>query len=114
MPSRAYELFAEAIISGKQILCSYEGRPRALSPIILGHKDGQEKALTYQFGGYSSKGLPPEGQWRCLFLSKVTNVRLRDGPQLAGDSHKQPQGCVDIVDLDVNPESPYNPRRRVR
>jgi len=24
----------------------------------------------------------------------------------------QPQSCVDIVDLDVNPDSPYNPQRR--
>ena len=31
-----------------------------------------EKALTYQFGGQSSKGLPPGGQWRCLWLAKVS------------------------------------------
>jgi hypothetical protein len=38
---------------------------------------------------------------------------LRDGPWHAGDSHNQPQGCVDVVDLDVNPASPYNPKRRL-
>ena len=114
MPSHTYELFAEAITSKKQVLCNYDGHPRALCPIILGHRDGQEKALTYQFGGYSSKGLPRGGEWRCLFLSKVSDVQLRDGPWRAGDSHTQPQGCVDIVDLDVNPESPYNPKRRLR
>jgi len=30
-----------------------------------------------------------------------------------GDGHSQPQGCVEIVDLDVNPASPYQPKRRL-
>jgi hypothetical protein len=97
----------------KQILCTYDGCGRELCPIILGHSQGQEKALTYQFGGQSSKGLPPGGQWRCLFLSKVSAPRLREGPWHSGDSHSLPQGCVEIVDLDVNPMSPYRPRRRL-
>jgi uncharacterized protein (DUF4415 family) len=109
--SSAYKLFEEAMTSRKQILCTYNGHPRELCPIILGHSQGQEKALTYQFGGQSEKGLPPGGQWRCLWLSKVSNIRLRDGPWHAGDRHNQPQGCVEIVDLDVNPASPYNPIR---
>lgn len=98
----------------KQVLCTYDGYPRELCPIILGHSRGQEKALTYQFGGQSSTGLPPGGQWRCLFLSKVCNVQLRDGSWHAGDSHAQPQGCVETVDLDVNPASPYRPKRHLR
>jgi hypothetical protein len=113
VPSTAYNLFEQAMISRRQVLCTYDGHPRELCPIILGHSNGQEKALTYQFGGQSSKGLPPDGQWRCLWLSKVSNVRLRDGPWYSGDSHSQPQGCVEIVDLDVNPASPYSPRRRL-
>ena len=114
MPSLTYKLFAEAMAGRKQILCTYDGHPREFCPIILGHSQGQEKALIFQFGGGSSKGLPPGGQWRCLFLAKVGNVQLRDGAWRAGDSHTQPQGCVEIVDLDVNPESPYNPKRRLR
>lgn len=112
-PSSIYELFEQAMTTRKQILCTYNGRPRELCPIILGHSQGQEKALTFQFGGQSEKGLPPGGQWRCLWLSKVRNVRLRDGPWHAGDRHDQPQDCVEIVDLDVNPASPYNPERRL-
>ena len=113
VPSSAYKRFEEAMTNKKQILCTYNGRPRELCPIILGHSQGQEKALTYQFGGQSEKGLPPGGQWRCLWLSKVSNVRLRDGPWHAGDRHKQPQGCVEIVDLDINSASPYNPKRHL-
>ena len=98
----------------EQILCTYEGYVRELCPVILGHSRGQEKALTYQFGGRSRTGLPPGGQWRCLFLSRVRDVRLREGTWYAGDSHKQPQGCVEVVDLDVNPASPYKPKQRLR
>jgi hypothetical protein len=114
MPSATYEFFAQAMVGRKQILCTYDEYRRELCPIILGHSHGQEKALTYQFAGQSRKGLPPGGQWRCLFLSKVGNVLLRDGPWHAGASHTQPQGCVQIVDLDVNPTSPYKPKRRLR
>ncbi len=59
MPSSAYKLFEQAMTSRKQIHCTYNGRPRELCPIILGHSQGQEKALTYQLGGQSTKGLPP-------------------------------------------------------
>ncbi len=98
----------------KQIFCEYGGYRRELCPIILGHSEGQEKALTYQVGGDSRSGLPPGGEWRCLWLSKVSDARLRDGPWRVGSSHAQPQGCVQDVDLDVNPSSPYGPKRRVR
>jgi BrnA antitoxin of type II toxin-antitoxin system len=113
VPSAAYRLFEEAMSSRKQILCTYSGRARELCPVILGHSQGQEKALTFQFGGQSEKGLPPGGEWRCLWLSKVSNIRLRDGPWHAGNHHNQPQGCVEEVDLDINPASPYNPKRRL-
>jgi hypothetical protein len=108
-----YALFEQAMTLRKQVLCMYGGYPRELCPIILGHSQQQEKALTYQFGGKSKSGLPPQGEWRCLWLSKVSDVQLRDGPWLAGSSHVQPQGCVEIVDLDVNPSSPYQPKRKV-
>jgi hypothetical protein len=113
MQSATYDLFVEAMASRKQILCTYDGYRRELCPVILGHSQGQEKALTFQFDGSSRTGLPPGGEWRCLFLAKIGDVRLREGPWHAGDSHTQPQGCVETVDLDVNPVSPYKPTRRL-
>jgi hypothetical protein len=92
----------------------YAGFACELCPIILGHSQGQEKALTCQFGGQSKSGLPPEGEWRCLWLSKVSDVQLRDGRWYSGSSHSRQQGCVESVDLDVNPASPYRPKRRHR
>jgi hypothetical protein len=112
VPSPTYALFEEAMRHRRQILCRYDGHRRELCPIILGHTDGQEVALTYQFAGSGSKPLPPGGQWKCLRLSKVSDVQLRDGPWHAGDKHMQRQRCVAVVDLDVNPDSPYHPQRR--
>lgn len=112
-PSATYALFARAMRQNKQILCVYGGRYRELSPIILGHSEGAEKALTFQFGGDSTSGLPPGGEWRCLWLAKVSGVQLRDGRRYSGDRHSQPQGCVEEVDLDINPASPYRPKRLV-
>jgi hypothetical protein len=112
--SANYDLFEQAMNLRKPIFCVYGGYPRVLCPIILGHSQKQEKALTFQVGGQSRSGLPRGGQWRCLWLSKVGNAQLRDGPWVVGSSHTQPQGCVEIVDLDVNPASPYHPKRSVR
>ena len=113
MPSRIYELLRQAMAERKQIVCVYRGYRRELCPIILGHSNGKEKALTYQFRGESETGIPPGGDWRCLWLSDVSNVQLRDGRWHTGSSHKQPQGCVEIVDFDVNSLSPYNPIHRL-
>ncbi len=113
MPSATYLLFAEAMQNFKQILCVYDGCARELCAVILGHTDGEEVVLAYQFGGSGKKALPPGGQWKCLHLAKVSEVQLRDGPWHAASSHTRRQQCVADVDLDVNPASPYNPRRRL-
>jgi len=111
--SDTYRLFAKAMKERKQVLCTYDRYLREVCPVILGHSQGQEKALTFQFAGDSKSGLPRGGEWRCLFLARVTEVKLKSGPWHSGDSHSQPQGCVEIVDLDVNPRSPYKPKRRL-
>ena len=79
MPSEIYQAFVQAMADRKQILCVYDGYPRELCPVILGHTQGQEKSLTFQFGGESKSGLPAEGRWHCLFLSKVSDVQLQNG-----------------------------------
>lgn len=111
--SRIYLLFEQAMKERKQIVCVYDGYHRELCPVILGHSEGEEKALTYQFAGGAKTALPSGGQWKCLWLSGVSEVQLRDGPWHAGSRHGERQRCVEIVDLDVNPASPYNPKRRV-
>jgi len=112
MPSRIYELFAEAMAAKKPLICMYHTHPRAICPIILGHADGAEKALTWQFEGSGSRGAV-RGQWKCLSLAEVSNAEIIDGPWRSGGEHRQSQTCVKEVDLDVNPGSPYNPKRRL-
>lgn len=112
MASETYLLFERAMRERKPVICMYDGYPRAVCPIILGHSDGVEKALAYQFDGAGSKG-PVRGDWKCLFLSKVDNAEIVDGPWQAGSSHKTSQSCVKDVDLDVNPNSPFHPKRRL-
>src|SRR4051812_45555991 len=62
MPSANYELFREALLSGKQVVCKYKGYRRELCPVVIGHSDGKEKVLAYQFAGDSSSRLPPGGE----------------------------------------------------
>ena len=46
-------------------------------------------------------------------LHHVQSVTLREGPWRSGNSHQEFQVCVDDVDLDVNPDSPFHPRRKL-
>jgi hypothetical protein len=47
MPSATYKLFAATMAAHKQIVCIYDGKRRELCLIVLGHSNGQEKALTF-------------------------------------------------------------------
>ena len=76
VPSSSYRLFEQAMRQRKQIVCMYDSYLRELCPIVLGHSQEQEKAVTYQFGGQSKSGLPPGGEWRCPWLSKVGAAQL--------------------------------------
>jgi predicted DNA-binding transcriptional regulator YafY len=111
--SAVYELFVQAMSELKQILCTYEGCRREICPVILGHTRGQEVVLAYQFGGQSSSGLPPNGEWKCFKLSRVSGVQLREGRWHVGTGHAKRQTCVQDVDYDVNPASPYSPKRHL-
>jgi hypothetical protein len=111
LPSQTYELIARAMAERQQVLCLYQGYPRALCPAILGHTKRQEYTLAYQFAGGASSGLPSEGQWKCLRVAEMANVELRHGQWYSGSQHGERQSCVEVVDLDVNPDSPYRPRR---
>ena len=112
--SAIYQLFYRAMAERRQVVCMYQGHPRALCPIILGHTDGREKSLVYQFAGGSSQGPGAAKGWKCLTLSEVGNAELIDGPWHGGDGpHGTAQSCVKVVDIDVNPDSPYDPKRRL-
>jgi hypothetical protein len=98
----------------QQVLCFYQGHVRALCPTILGHTNGRECTLAYQFAGSAKSGLSPGGQWKCLRLSEMTNIELRRGKWFTGSRHGKRQACVKDVDVDVNPASPYKPKRSLK
>jgi len=112
MGSASYKLFRQAIAKKMQVVCIYHGKRREVCPVILGHTKGVEKTLVYQFGGETDGKLP---NWRCLTLSEVSEIVLREGRWHGGKSHQTSQTCVADVEFDVNPNSPYikRPTRRL-
>jgi len=113
MASAVYDLFVRAMIEEKQIACVFRRRARVLSIIVLGHTNGQERALAWQTRGESSKPLLPDGAWRAVTLAEVTNVHLLDSKLRRGTRKTGEQHWVADVDLDVNPDSPYRPKRQL-
>lgn len=114
MPSPTYTLIARAMEDRRQIAGLYKGLRRVLVPVVLGWSEGREKLLAYQVSGASSRALRgPETRWRCLFVDELSGAALSDGPVETGGSHQTEQTCVREVDLDVNPASPFSPRRKL-
>lgn len=110
--SENFRLFRRAILERKQIICSYSGVRREVCPHILGHSAGQEKALVFQFGRASTSRPLGKGQWRCLHLAQVSDIKLREGPWHTGSEHRSTQRCVDNLYVDVNTRVPNQPGRR--
>ncbi len=96
-----YQQLREAIANKQPVRVRFKGADRDVCPHVIGHKNGGQKVLTYQFAGYSSSGLPPGGEWRCMFISDIASVAVIDGAWHTGTGHSRPQTCVDEVDLEV-------------
>jgi len=110
--SEGFRLFCDAILARKQVSLTYNGVRREVCPHIVGHTSKTERALVFQFAGSTRTRLPGGGNWRCLRLSEVKDVKLRDGPWHGGNYHRITQRCVDRVYLDVNESVPNQPGRR--
>ena len=90
-----------AIVARKQIVCVYNGYIRECCPHAIGTTNGIERVLVYQFGGGSSRGLPPGGEWRCMDIPNMAQVIVQSGTWYSGARHTRPQTCVKQVDLDI-------------
>jgi uncharacterized protein len=110
--SPTFLLFHQAILNRQQVICFYKGRYREICPQILGHKDGQEKALVYLFAGDSAGDLSSRDKWRCFHLVNVEKAQTRAGRWYSGGSHRSTQRCIDSVYIDVNTAVPNQPGRR--
>lgn len=99
--SNSYQLIRDAIAGKKQVVATYGGYDREMCPHAVGTKNGRPQAIFFQFRGGSSKGLPPEGVWRCLAIDDLSDVFVRDGGWPTASNHSQPNTCIDEVDLEV-------------
>lgn len=97
----SYNLLRQAIIDRKQVVCVYQGLPREVCPHAIGTKRGERHVLVFQFGGQSSQGLPPDGQWRCMNPDEISGAIIQAGPWRTGSSHTRPQTCIDQIDVEV-------------
>jgi hypothetical protein len=96
----AYELIRCAIEERRQVEALFDGQPRRFCPHAIGARAGERRALVFQIDGYSDRGLPPEGDWRCLAIDRLSDVAFADGPWRTRE-HSQPQRCIDEIDLSI-------------
>jgi hypothetical protein len=101
-----YAVLAEAITSRQQVVARYAGEERIFSPHALGNKRGEAHVLVYQFAGGSRSGLPPGGEWRCLNVAELNDVRLEPGAWHTAPNVFNPQTCMDEVDVVIEPLPP--------
>jgi hypothetical protein len=101
----SYALVRQAILEKKAIHATYSGLHREMCPHVIGLKNGKEQALFYQFGGESSsRPIQPDGSkenWRCVEISKLSNVQIVAGAWHTAPDHSRPQTCVDQIDVEV-------------
>lgn len=103
MPTNTYKLMRQAILARQPVVCRYKGQVREVCPHILGTTGNREKVLTWQFAGGTNTrgGLPPGGEWRCMFVDEITLASIRPGPWHSGREHRWDQTCVEKVDVDA-------------
>lgn len=105
-----YELIRRAILDRNILAVSYRDWIREVRPHVLGRKNGQPRALLYQFAGESTSGLKPDGSldnWRCLRLDELSHIALRKtGLEWhTASNYSAMQNCVDEIDVKVEVEA---------
>ena len=108
----AYTTLAEAIADKQQVVARYHDRERIFSPHALGSKRGAAHVLVYQYAGESERGLPPGGEWRCLDLEELSDIRLEPGAWRTAENVFNPQSCLDEIDVVADPLPPRAARGR--
>ena len=101
-----YAILAEAIGTKQQVIGTYHGEERVFSPHALGTKRGVPHALVYQYAGGSRSGLPGSGEWRCLDVEQLSDIRLEPGPWRTAANVFNPQSCLDDIEFLADPLPP--------
>ena len=98
---RIYDQLRRAVADKRAIRCVFKGRLCDVCPHVVGHKNGQEMVLAFQYAGYSSTGLLPAGEWICMLVSDISEVVDMGGTWRTGTSRSRPQTCIETIDLEV-------------
>ena len=110
-----YKLVRTAVANKKPIEAVYQGRPRLFCPHRLGrNREGELRALCYQYGGQSQTGLRPAGSpanWRCVALEKLSTVKLVDGAWRTAPNHSRPASGVTEADIDAEDHPERDPQK---
>jgi len=102
-----YDILRWAIIQMKPCRISKHGEPeRFVCPIRIGLSSrGDRNVLYYQFGGYSSRGLQPDGSdrnWRCNHVADIATAEILNGPWHEPLNKPKTRGpCVKEIDEEV-------------
>ena len=110
----AYTVLTEAIMTKQQVTARYHDEERLFSPHALGTKRGVAHVLVYQYAGGSRTGLPPGGEWRCLNVEELSEIRLEPGAWRTSENVFNPQTCLDEIEVLADPLPPRattRPRR---
>ena len=100
------QVLISAINNKSSLEVFYKGHLRRISPVRFGRKttekDGLHKNLMcYQFSGYSSRGLKPDGSmenYRCWNLEDITTALPIEAPWHGGYGWpKEGSTCIDDV-----------------
>jgi hypothetical protein len=106
-----YTILADAITSKQQVVARYQDEERIFSPHALGTKRGVTHVLVYQYAGGSRTGLPPGGEWRCLNVEELSEIRLEPGAWRTAENVFNPQTCLDEVEVVADPLPPRSAAR---
>ena|ERR1017187_7364293 len=104
MPSTTYDTIKSAILKKQQVIATYTGHRREMCPHAIGHKNGKEQALFFQFAGGTSSGQithDTKDNWRCITLALLTDISVRDGDWHTFDNHSTQSTCIDVIDAQV-------------
>jgi len=73
------EILEQAIRGRKCVTGLHRGTERHFAPHAIGFTSDQvPAAFVFQYGGETSSQLPSRGDWRCLHLRDLSDLRLND------------------------------------
>ncbi|ARW11635.1 MULTISPECIES: hypothetical protein [Acetobacter] len=98
----AYSILRTAIEQKKAVAFTLHDKPQVGSPHALGKGDGVEKVLMYRGVDAHEKRVPAQGQWDCIAVSELSDVKLlADEPFHQGHPDAAQRAGIREVDIEL-------------